>query len=112
MSMSKNKSVLAGVAAGLVAGVVGTTVVARLLREKAHGTVGPGASAGAGSPEHKIAFYRSPMNAADTSPVPRKDAMGMDFVPVYQDEAAGHSEVSGLAEVQIDAQRQQLIGLR
>jgi len=112
MSMSKNESVLAGVAAGLVAGVAGTTVVARLLREKAHGAAEPGASADAGSPEHKIAFYRSPMNAADTSPVPRKDAMGMDFVPVYQDEAAGHSEVSGLAEVKIDAQRQQLIGLR
>jgi Cu(I)/Ag(I) efflux system membrane fusion protein len=52
------------------------------------------------------------MNAADTSPVPKKDSMGMDFVPVYEDELADDGEVSGLAGVKIDAQRQQLIGLR
>jgi len=69
-------------------------------------------SADAGKPEHKLAFYRSPMNAADTSPVPKKDSMGMDFVPVYEDELAGAAEVSGQAGVKIDAQRQQLIGLR
>lgn len=72
----------------------------------------PVEGADAGKPEHKLAFYRSPMNAADTSPVPKKDSMGMDFVPVYQDELAGAGEVSGLAGVKIDAQRQQLIGLR
>jgi Cu(I)/Ag(I) efflux system membrane fusion protein len=72
----------------------------------------PSEGADAGKPEHKIVFYRSPMNAADTSPVPRKDSMGMDFVPVYEDEIPGAGEVSGLAGVKIDAQRQQLIGLR
>ena len=71
-----------------------------------------GADAGAAKAAHKLAFYRNPMNAADTSPVPRKDNMGMDFVPVYEDELAGQSEVKGLASVKIDAQRQQLIGLR
>jgi Cu(I)/Ag(I) efflux system membrane fusion protein len=69
-------------------------------------------SADAGKPEHKIAFYRSPMNAADTSPVPKKDSMGMAYVPVYEDEMPGGGEVSGLIDVKIDAQRQQLIGLR
>jgi Cu(I)/Ag(I) efflux system membrane fusion protein len=44
--------------------------------------------------------------------VPKKDAMGMDFVPVYDDELSGGLEVSGLAGVKIDAQRQQVIGLR
>lgn len=68
--------------------------------------------ADAGKPEHRIVFYRSPMDAADTSQVPRKDAMGMDYVPVYEDELSGAGEVSGLAGVKIDAQRQQLIGLR
>ena len=67
---------------------------------------------GGGKGERKIAFYRSPMNPADTSPVPRKDSMGMDFVAVYDDEVSGAGEVSGLASVKIDAQRQQLIGLR
>ena len=60
----------------------------------------------------KVAFYRSPMNPFQTSPVPRKDEMGMDFVPVYEDDAPGAGDVSGLAGVKIDAQRQQLIGLR
>jgi membrane fusion protein, copper/silver efflux system len=67
---------------------------------------------GAGA-ERKIAFYRSPMDAKQTSPVPRKDEMGMDYLPVYEDEASGAaSPVEGLATVQIDPQRQQLIGLR
>jgi len=62
--------------------------------------------------KRRIAFYRSPMDPAETSPVPRKDSMGMDFVPVYQDEVTAAGEIYGLAGVTIDAQRQQLIGLR
>ena len=31
------------------------------------------------------AFYRNPMNPEVTSPVPAKDSMGMDYVPVYAD---------------------------
>jgi membrane fusion protein, copper/silver efflux system len=34
----------------------------------------------------KILYYRNPMGLADTSPVPKKDAMGMDYIPVYADE--------------------------
>ncbi|MBL0312581.1 MAG: hypothetical protein IPP78_07665 [Holophagaceae bacterium] len=36
--------------------------------------------------ERKIAFYRSPMDPRQTSPTPRKDEMGMDYVAVYEDE--------------------------
>ena len=62
---------------------------------------------------HQILFYRSPMNPDQTSPTPRKDEMGMDFIPVYADEAAGGGpSVPGLATVTIDPARQQLIGLR
>ncbi len=61
----------------------------------------------------KIAFYRSPMDPKQTSPTPRKDEMGMDYLPVYEDEArSGAAPVEGLATVQIDPQRQQLIGLK
>ncbi len=35
------------------------------------------------SQERKVLFYRSPMNPSVTSPVPAKDSMGMDYVPVY-----------------------------
>ena len=36
--------------------------------------------------ERKIKFYRNPMGLADTSPVPKKDSMGMDYIPVYEGE--------------------------
>jgi len=32
-----------------------------------------------------ILYYRNPMGLADTSPVPTKDSMGMDYIPVYAD---------------------------
>jgi len=32
----------------------------------------------------KIRFYRNPMGLPDTSPVPKKDNMGMDYIPVYE----------------------------
>ena len=69
-------------------------------------------NANAGTP-HKIAFYRSPMDPKQTSPVPRKDEMGMDYVPVYEEElSGGGGGVEGRATVVIDPTRQQLIGLR
>lgn len=38
--------------------------------------------------ERRVLFYRNPMNPAITSPVPAKDSMGMDYVPVYADATA------------------------
>ena len=74
----------------------------------------PPAQASGAAGGRKLLFYRSPMDPKVTSPTPRKDEMGMDFVPVYSDEVggAGSSSTSGLATVGIDPQRQQLIGLR
>ncbi len=63
------------------------------------------------STERTILFYRSPMDPKQTSHTPKKDEMGMDYVPVYSDEL-GPTSTSGLATVGIDPQRQQLIGLR
>lgn len=42
-------------------------------------------AAGAG---RTIKFYRNPMGLADVSPVPKKDQMGMDYIPVYAGEEA------------------------
>ncbi len=36
--------------------------------------------------ERKVLYYRNPMGLADTSPVPKKDSMGMDYLPVYEGE--------------------------
>ena len=39
--------------------------------------------------ERRPLFYRNPMNPAVTSPIPAKDEMGMDYVPVYADAGTG-----------------------
>lgn len=58
-------------------------------------------------------FYRHPMRSEVTSPVPKKDEMGMDYVPVYQEEKNGTSaSVPGQAPIQLNAEREQLIGVR
>lgn len=38
----------------------------------------------AATPSRKVLYYRNPMGLPDTSPVPKKDAMGMDYIPVYE----------------------------
>lgn len=45
---------------------------------------GNGGNAGRG----EILYYKHPMGQPDTSPVPKKDSMGMDYIPVYADEVA------------------------
>jgi membrane fusion protein, copper/silver efflux system len=50
-----------------------------------------GASAGRGEP----LFYRNPMDPTITSPEPMKDEMGMDYLPVYADEAGATASGRG-----------------
>lgn len=80
------------------------------IREKAPRTAAPSTP----SPPRVVAFYRSPMDPRQTSPVPRKDEMGMDYLPVYRDELTpgNTAPVAGRSTVAIDPARQQLIGLR
>jgi membrane fusion protein, copper/silver efflux system len=44
----------------------------------------PAAGTGGSEGEKKIRYYRNPMGLPDTSPVPKKDSMGMDYLPVYE----------------------------
>ncbi len=48
----------------------------------------PTAAAAPADPRGAVLYYRNPMGLPDTSPVPKKDNMGMDYIPVYQNEAA------------------------
>lgn len=48
----------------------------------------------AGGPR-KLLYYRNPMGLPDTSPVPKKDWMGMDYIPVYE----GDENESGIVKV-------------
>ncbi|WP_061847874.1 efflux RND transporter periplasmic adaptor subunit [Bradyrhizobium sp. DOA1] len=43
--------------------------------------------------DRRIKFYRNPMGLPDTSPVPKKDQMGMDYIPVYDDEDADDGSI-------------------
>ncbi|GLH71627.1 hypothetical protein GETHLI_01290 [Geothrix limicola] len=68
---------------------------------------------GAPKEKGKVVFYRSPMNPSQTSQVPMKDEMGMDYVPVYEGDLKGEgASVEGHSAITIDPERQQLIGLR
>jgi Cu(I)/Ag(I) efflux system membrane fusion protein len=49
--------------------------------------------------DREILHYRNPMDPAITSPVPRKDSMGMDYVPVYADPAEGAAFIRVAPEV-------------
>jgi Cu(I)/Ag(I) efflux system membrane fusion protein len=54
-----------------------------------HGAEDRGAKAGKGGPgepARRILYYRNPMGLPDISPVPKKDPMGMDYIPVYEGE--------------------------
>ena len=46
-----------------------------------------------GKAERTIKYYRNPMGLPDTSPVPKKDPMGMDYIPVYEGEDTDGSSV-------------------
>jgi membrane fusion protein, copper/silver efflux system len=71
----------------------------------------PAAARPAAAP--RILFYRSPMDPRQTSPTPRKDEMGMDYLPVHDAPTAPvNASVPGLAPVEIDPAHQQLIGVR
>ncbi len=70
-------------------------------------------AATAGGPaakERRILYYRNPMGLPDTSPTPKKDSMGMDYVPVYADEA---DEGAGAAkQLRISTEKVQKLGVR
>ncbi len=66
----------------------------------------------AGSGKHgKVTFYRHPMRPDVTSPTPAKDEMGMDYIPVYEEELKGEGGIPGHAGFSLSAERQQLIGV-
>ncbi len=57
--------------------------------------------------EKKILYYRNPMGLPDTSSVPKKDWMGMDYIPVYEGEDEG-----GASAVKVSLDKVQRAGVR
>jgi membrane fusion protein, copper/silver efflux system len=71
-------------AAGIAAGAAGSYWYAH--RTETVTTPASAEQSGPASSKRKILYYRNPMGHPDTSPVPKKDPMGMDYIAVYADD--------------------------
>jgi len=58
--------------------------------------------------ERKLLYYRNPMGLPDTSPTPKKDQMGMDYIPVY----AGEEPATDISTVKISLEKVQRLGVK
>jgi hypothetical protein len=67
----------------------------------------PTVASDSGTAGKKILYYRNPMDPTVHSPVPMKDQMGMDYVPVYEEQTPQTH-----TGVYISPEKQQLIGVR
>ena len=99
------------------------------LRSQAAASAGPATSASAtsatsttsaasaASAAPKLLYYRNPMGLADTSPTPKKDSMGMDYIAVYAGEdGSGTPQTAGEAPaantLRISTEKIQKLGVR
>jgi Cu(I)/Ag(I) efflux system membrane fusion protein len=62
------------------------------------------------SAKRTLLYYRNPMGLPDTSPVPKKDPMGMDYVPVYAGE--DEAEPTSANQIRISTEKVQKLGVR
>jgi Cu(I)/Ag(I) efflux system membrane fusion protein len=75
-----------------------------------HESAAPSAAAQADSAkkERKLLFYRNPMGLPDTSPVPKKDQMGMDYIAVYE----GEADAASGSQLVIATEKMQKLGVK
>jgi len=67
--------------------------------------------AAAASATRQVLYYRNPMGLPDTSPSPKKDPMGMDYVPVYAGEEPA-AEPGAANLIRISTEKVQKLGVR
>ena len=67
------------------------------------------AASAAQTGERRILYYRNPMGLPDTSPVPKKDPMGMDYIPVYE---GGEADDADPRLVSLTTAKVQRLGVR
>jgi hypothetical protein len=60
--------------------------------------------------ERKLLFYRNPMGLPDTSPTPKKDPMGMDYIAVYAGRRGKRARPAG--QIRISTEKVQKLGVR
>lgn len=61
--------------------------------------------------ERKILYYRNPMGLPDSSPTPKKDPMGMDYIPVYEGGEEGDDSTAD-NQIKISVDKVQKLGVR
>ena len=104
--------------AGLTVGVIAVAMAAGSgywlggRGDASHGDAASVASASAepAKKEKKLLFYRNPMGLPDTSPVPKKDPMGMDYIAVYKGEQ--DDEPASANQIKISTEKVQKLGVR
>lgn len=57
------------------------------------------ASGTRGGATGEVLYYKHPMGKADTSPIPKKDEMGMDYIPVYAAPATADGSIAVAPEM-------------
>ena len=63
--------------------------------------------------ERKLLYYRNPMGLPDTSPTPKKDPMGMDYIAVFEGGEDGEESTPGAAnQIKISTEKVQKLGVR
>lgn len=64
--------------------------------------------------ERRLLYYRNPMGLPDSSPVPKKDPMGMDYIAVYAAEAETETESEPAAanQIRISTEKIQKLGVK
>jgi RND family efflux transporter MFP subunit len=70
------------------------------------------AGAGGAAKTRKVLYYRNPMGLPDTSPTPKKDQMGMDYIPVYENEDEEASQPGSANQIRISTEKIQRLGVK
>ena len=96
--------------AGLVIALAGTAGGYWLGQRPAPEQSATTAAPEAAKPARKLLYYRNPMGLPDTSPSPKKDPMGMDYIPVYEGEADDAPAAPGA--LRIGTEKIQKLGVR
>ena len=98
-------------AAGIAAGAAGSYWYAH--RTETVATPASAEQSGPASSKRKILYYRNPMGLPDTSPVPKKDPMGMDYIAVYADDESDPNTVKvSLDKIQRSGVRTEKVATR
>ncbi len=117
--MKQGAGLTVGIVVALIAGGGGYWLGGK--GSSMQGAGGTAATAGAVVPagdaakkERKLLYYRNPMGLPDTSPTPKKDPMGMDYIAVFEgEEDSGDSSTpANPNQVKISTEKVQKLGVR